>query len=529
MKILIVSAECRGLAKVGGLGDVTADLCAGLTALHHEVTLFLPAYGQIAPGTAKQFRAGPNLQVTFAGQNRMVPTWIDQSQGYRVVLPRSPEFSGEFSSVYIDSAALGRGPFEDDAHRFAFFSAAALSFLHQEEIPFSVIHLQDWHTGLLALHLAMRPYTGPEVHPRPGVVFTIHNLDYQGVRPLSGGISTLERWWPGFWDSLDQEVQLRCRDPKYPQGINFLRSGISFADRVTTVSPTYAQEILLPDDPSRGFVGGRGLEDDLRERREQGHFFGWLNGLDYSLHNPETLDPPYGPLGEGTRGTTVGNHPGTGGEVRQAKLVHKHRLLNDPRVLRYGAPFAQPDLPLGVMVTRITSQKVALLLEELDGKLVLDHLLDRRLNLIILGTGDRQRELEDHPAHARMRYLPLFDPGLSTLMYAGSDLFFMPSDFEPCGLSQLQALRYGSLPLVHHRGGLADTVEDEKTGWMFSGSTRTATRRAFLETLDRALNVWETAPEVWDRMVERALAQKFDWAATLSAYENLYRGLVLKT
>ncbi len=518
MDIVMAAAECRGLIKVGGLGDVVADLGRTLAEKGHRVRVIIPHYESLPSGALTFSREVSTFTVNFEGGEHMVHLSFVPLGPLEVYLLRATYFSGEYSGVYVDSASLGRGPFEDDARRFAFFSTAVYALLtqnsHWEDVE--ILHGHDWHLGPL-MWLRNHGVQKADIVPSWKTVFTIHNMDYQGVRPFAGSLGAgVETWWPELYNNLPVKAWSGGIDPKFPQCLNLLRLGITQADRVTTVSPTYAREILLPDDSPSALVGGRGLEKDLAIRSNRGEFYGWLNGMDYHLHDPRNLTPPLIlPLGDEV--FTEGLFQ----NFLDAKAVHKSKILSQWP----GKDNSKIVRPLVAMVTRVTGQKVALLLEDYQGKKVWEWLLERDLDLVILGTGDLEKELLPVGERPNARFIRAFNPALSTELFAASDLFLMPSDFEPCGISQLLAMRYGSLPLVHGRGGLADTVEEGKTGFVFGGASRSLQISSFLQALDRGLETL-ASPHSREILVKNALSRRFDWGQTSINYEKLYGELL---
>jgi starch synthase len=299
------------------------------------------------------------------------------------------------------------------------------------------------------------------------------------------------------------------------------------ADNVNTVSPRYATEIIQPDDPTRNFIGGRGLEDDLRR---SGKIYGILNGLDYELHDSCKLLPPFD--------VDLDDWP-------RSRQQHKINLLeqlkahlqdiadrpdkafkNRESVLNKLVTFRANDWfekPLVVAVTRAVRQKVSILLERLDKSgTVLQHLLQRDIFLIVLGTGELEEQLEEINRYPNGLFICAFDANLADRLYAGGDLFLMPSDFEPCGLTQMIAMRYGCLPVVPDIGGLGDTVQANETGFVYRGVNRQAARRSLVKTLDRVLRGYTCNREKWLAMQARAMSARFEWTTAAEKYLELY-------
>jgi starch synthase len=532
-RVLMVAAECRDLAKVGGLGDVVRDLAQALKTLGTPVSILIPCYDRLQ-------RLGEpiaSFRMPFGTKDDwLVKIFKYELDGMPVYLLRNETFfGGAYGEVYIDSDRLGHGPFEDDAQRFAFFSAAGLEFIHRHSDlrGLSALHCHDWHTGVM-LTLLKHDARYRQLAGTLRTLFTIHNLDYQGTRPFEAAgdreLLSFAEWFPALYRSLegrgalaplsDPHASLPCFNP--------MRAGINLADNVNTVSPQYAVEITRPDDPARNFVGGRGLEGDLQ--RLGSRLYGILNGLDYTLHNPACLTPPFD--------VDSGGWPSA---RRQHKLNLLHHLpdilqemagrlgdgfKNRDSVLRKMAAFRADgwqDKPLVVAVTRAARQKVSILLETLDGDgSVMQEILRRDIYLIILGTGELEDQLEEINQWANGLFVCAFDAGLAGMLGAGGDIFLMPSDFEPCGISQMIAMRYGCLPLVPDIGGLSNTVHDMQTGFVYRGENRQAACRALLATLDKALGCYAGDRERWAAMQMQAMSARFEWALSAQKYIELY-------
>ncbi len=534
LQVLMVSTECRGLAKVGGLGDVVRDLSKSLSMLGVSVRVIMPYYENIhVPAEPLE-----TFRIPFGSrQDWPVQAFRTELDGVPVYLLGSRDFfGGEYGDVYIDSDRLGRGPFEDDTLRFAFFSKAVLEFLltSRELSGINALHCHDWHTGALLTLLKYDSRYG-QLSASLKTLFTIHNLDYQGVRPfeLTGErqLISFKEWFPELYDELkiggkladiaDTHAPIPCFNP--------MRAGINLADHVNTVSPNYAEEITRRDNKKKNFIGGRGLEKDLKKRGSR--LSGILNGLDYQVNNPANLSPAYD--------SSISGWPG-------ARKQHKEELLNclpanlaemaarlgkrfknSPAVLKKMAVF-QPDewvdMPLVVAVTRAVGQKVNILLERLDkSDPILLRILQKDLFLLVLGTGDLEDRLEEINEHANGLFVCAFDPGFAQSLYEGGDIFLMPSDFEPCGITQMIAMRYGCLPLVPNVGGLKDTVQNRVTGFVYQGADRAATRKALLDTLDMATECYAQERKRWEAMQIQAMDARFEWSISAMKYLELFR------
>ncbi len=534
--VLMVAAECRGLAKVGGLADVVRDLSQALETLQIPVSVVMPCYDQMLPSA----EPSESFPIRFGSRSDCpVRVFQHEPDGVTFYLLRSEEFfGGSYGPVYIDSDRLGRGPFEDDAKRFAFFSAAVLEFIrHHSELALTALHCHDWHTGVLLVLLRHDPRYR-ELAEKLRTLFTIHNLDYQGIRPFelatepqTEALRSFREWFPELYLSLKTKGLLASFTDQHISfpSFNPMRAGINLADDVNTVSPTYAQEITRPDDPARNFIGGRGLESDLLRRGRSLH--GILNGLDYAANDPSKLTPPFD--------ANLAGWP----DARQQHKLHLlenlapslqematrlgQRFKNRDAVLKKLATFQPEEWKnklLVVAVTRAVRQKMSILLETLDESVsVLQKLCERDLYFILFGTGELENELEELNQWRNGLCVCAFDPRFADSLYAGGDLFLMPSDFEPCGISQMIAMRYGCLPLVANVGGLADTVQEGQTGFVYSGANRPEARQNVLQALDRARGCYLNHKDKWRQMQERAMRTRYEWTAAAEQYIKLYR------
>jgi starch synthase len=371
--------------------------------------------------------------------------------------------------------------YPDNAERFGLLSRASLELCRALAFAPDVIHAHDWQAGLVPVYRHRLLWRDP-FFAGSGSLFSIHNLGYQGVFPLATGRDL----------GLDQSL-LTVETLEYHGQLSLLKGGIACADQVNTVSPTYCREIQTPQ-------YGMGLDGLLRARADRVH--GILNGLDEQL---------WSPAGDAALPCRYSAREPAGKVACKAALQ---------RELGLGI---SPGTPLAAMVTRLDSQKgIELVLESWD------RIMSRGLQLVILGTGnpDFERRLEEtaryYPEQASV--LLRFDDDLSRRIYAGSDLFLMPSRYEPCGLGQLIALRYGSIPLVHATGGLVDTIVDPEdatdsaNGFVF----REYRHGSLLEGLDRALAVYKN-PDAWQKLMRQGMAQDHSWSRAARQYLDLYR------
>jgi starch synthase len=478
MKIAMISSEIAPYAKSGGLADVVRTLSAALARQEHTLSLVMPAYSSVLQSNIKF----PELVAVAS-----VPVSNRQEQA-SVVAVRAGErirFSFVRSDKYFDREGLygtPSGDYSDNAERFTFFSRAALELLRLD--PPEIIHCHDWQTALAVVFLNAQPNRYPEL-AEARTVFTIHNIGFQGV------------FWAPDWHLLDLDG--RFFTPEYLEfygSINFLKGALVFADRLTTVSPSYAREIA-------GSEQGFGLEGVLARRARE--LVGILNGVDYEEWNP-AIDRWI------AKRYDSANLAG--------KRTCKQHLLQS-----MGLAY-QPETPLIGMVSRLTAQKGFDLVEQ-----ALDRLMERRVQMVLLGSGEPRYEMffkkaaERFPARFAARIG--FDEALAHQIEAGADIFLMPSLYEPCGLNQMFSLKYGTIPIVRAVGGLQDTVEDYNpqtstgTGFLF----RNYDPETLLQAIDRALELFQDSKR-WTTLRRRAMEMDFSWDRSAQAYSRLYEELV---
>ncbi|ANQ84988.1 glycogen synthase GlgA [Azoarcus olearius] len=473
LRVLFATPECAPWAKTGGLGEVSAGLPAALAGLGVDVRVLMPAYRSVLEqaGGLRRIAALP------AGSGLPPATLLGGRlpSGVRAMLIDSADLYARAGGPYQDDRGVD---YDDNALRFGLLSRVA-ALLSSAASPLKwradVLHCNDWPTGLAPAYLKAGL---PE--PAPSVV-TIHNLAFQGIFPLETGTAL---GLPAHCLTMD--------GAEYWGRLSFLKAGLFYADRIVTVSPTYAQEIL--DEHL-----GCGMQGLLRARRET--LSGILNGID-----TETWDPRSDPYLPTPYGVDTLDDKRANKRALQAEL----RLAEDDDALLLG------------MVTRLTDQKgVDLVLEALP------QLFERPLQLALLGNGDPALEAALREAEGRwpqrMAAVIGFDEGLAHRIEAGADAFLMPSLFEPCGLNQMYSQRYGTPPIVRATGGLADSVDDydaaaeHATGFAFVEPTAAA----LVATVERALAVWQDRP-AWQRLCRSAMGRDFSWTASAHRYRYLY-------
>ncbi|HLZ01083.1 MAG TPA: glycogen synthase GlgA [Bradyrhizobium sp.] len=476
MRVLFASAEAYPIVKTGGLGDVSGALPRALRELGVDVRLILPAYRRALSALADK-----SVMAQIPSRNGAIHLISGRmpDSGVPVWLVGAPALYDRPGGPYRDET--GR-EWPDNAQRFAAFCHVAASLARGELVSdwqADVVHANDWHTGLLALLLAKQP------GHRPATVFTIHNLAYQGLFPRS--VLPLIDISDDLFSSGGVE---------FYGNVSFLKAGIQFSDRITTVSPSYAREIMTPD-------YGCGLDGLLRHRAND--LSGILNGVDYDVWNPshdEHLAANF--TADDLSGKCT------------CKLALQHEL----------GLTVDPDRPLIAWLSRITDQKMAAVVYH-----ALHMVLERDVQLALLGEGDPilEAKLQDAAQHykGRLSVRIGYEEPLAHRLQAGADLLLHPSRFEPCGLTPLYAMHYGTLPIVRHVGGLSDTIVDA-TEWTIRGGSATgfafreATTSAMLGCLDRAIAFY-ARPTRWRKMQQRAMSRRFDWSDSARRYFAIYR------
>ncbi len=448
------------------------------------------------------------LTILFRGQEQTVALYrLPDISGVATILIHHELLAPKAIGRVYDDDADGR-PFATDASKFAFFCTAAAVWI-AEQRP-DVVHLHDWHA---AYYLILKDFS-PLTEKLGGIrtVFTIHNLAYQGQRPFEGDASSLVAWFPGL--EYDPE---RLRDPHSHSAMNPMAYAIRAADKVNTVSPTYAREICLPSRPDEGFFGGEGLEYELYQAAAASRLSGILNGCDYSEPVPRRVG--WTRLVEDME-TLV-----TEWAAKEPDNIAHRTALGNLNAL----PKRRPMHVL-TSIGRIVEQKMQLFCQTLgDKQTALDHILDRigsRGVLILLGSGDPGYEeliAETARRKPRLIFLNGYAEQLGSELYRSGDLFLMPSSFEPCGISQMLAMRAGQLCVVHGTGGLRDTVVDSETGFVFEGADQRQQAANFVASVARGLDTRKDHPSSFADMRKRAAAVRFDWDVTAQHYiETLY-------
>jgi starch synthase len=475
VKVLFAVSECVPFVKTGGLADVAGALPKELKKLGTEVHVMLPNYSLISDEFKQSFQFKTSIEIPLGSMNQYCGIYTMELDGitYHFI---DNEYYFHRSSIYGQ---------DDDGERFSFFSKAVLECIpHLDFIP-DVIHSHDWHTAMVNFLLKFQ-YRHQPLYANIKTVFTIHNLQFQGIFPFEK-ISELLRLDPQYFNMEQLE---------FYGNVNFMKGGIVSSDSVTTVSPTYKEEIQFP------YFGER-LDGLLRKHSDK--LIGIVNGIDDSVYNPRV-----------DRDIAVSYDLDT----IEGKLENKKVLQH-----YFGLP-EKESTPIIAMVTRLTAQKGLDLVMHVFHEIIQDD-----VQFILLGSGDHHFEnffnqmTQEYPDKVKV-YIG-FNEALAHQIYAGADMFLMPSQFEPCGLGQLIALQYGTIPIVRETGGLNDTVQsyDESTLIGNGFSFKNLNAHDLLYTVRRALEFYHQN-ENWSRLIENAMTQDYSWLQSAKKYNEIYEKLL---
>lgn len=479
MRIVFATPEMVPFAKTGGLADVAGTLPKEIQVLGHEVLCFLPKYKKIDASRWPLKEEIARLPVPVGSETESARIFrFNDPSGVKVYFIDQPEY---FSRDELYGTPLGDYP--DNDRRFIFFQRGVLETLRKLSLKPDVIHCHDWQTGLLAAYLKTL-YAKEPLFSKTKTVFTIHNLAYQGNFPPDSLALTGLGW-----------EEFRMERLEYYGKVSFLKAGLVYSDLLTTVSARYAEEIQTKE-------YGSGMEGVLRARRED--LTGIVNGIDPEEWNPETDSEIASPFGV---------------KKIEGKVLCKAALQRENHFK------IEKEIPLLGVITRLADQKGLDILAP-----AVEDFMRRGVQLVLLGTGEEKyhqifRELaKRYPRQLGVHLL--FDPKKAKQIYAGSDIFLMPSRYEPCGLGQLISFRFGTVPLVRETGGLADTVKDfdprtgEGTGFVF----KEYKTQALFAALDRALETFRN-PKAWLGLMRNGMNCDFSWRASAKRYVELYESI----
>ncbi len=474
MHILFAASECAPFIKTGGLGDVIGALPKALKKQGVSVSVILPKYEDL-PFEFKQ-------EITHQISIEVPVGWRNQFCGIEKMVRDGITYYFLDNQYYFKRH--GSYGFYDDGERFAFFSRAVLEALpYLEEKP-DIIHCHDWQTGPISVLLKAH-YRNHPFYQHIKTVFTIHNLRYQGIFSKSVLSELLDL----------SELYFHMDGLEYYGNVSYLKAGLAYSDYLTTVSPSYAEEIQTDH-------YGEHVDGFLRKRNHQ--LRGIINGVDYELYDPKKDAFLYKPY-----------------STYEDKMENKRKLQKELNLQ------VDDSIPMISMVTRLVEQKgIDIVLR------VFHEIMKQNVQFVLLGTGEWYYEsvfrdlANQYPG--RVSVNTFFNEGFSRKVYAGSDLFLMPSQFEPCGIGQLIALRYGTLPLVRETGGLRDTVKpfnqftDEGNGFSFSNYNA----HDMLYTIEQAVGLYRFQPKKWRQLAEKAMKLDYSWDASSKEYIALYKSLI---
>lgn len=479
MKILMVSSEVVPYAKTGGLADVAGTLPSALKKLNHDVRVVMPKYKSIDFGKTIPLKVLDRYPVNLGNRAEFCSIYEGKREdGIIFYWIENDKFFGR-EGLYGDR----KGDYKDNALRFALFSNGTIDIIRRKIFTPEIVHIHDWQASLIPIYLKNN-YSSEKLSKIP-VVLTIHNIAYQGIFEKNVMPEINLDWSLFTIDKLE-----------FFRKLNILKGGIVFSDYITTVSPTYASEILTED-------FGMGLEGILKTRKN--NLVGIINGIDYEMWNPE-------------EDKLI--------KYTYSKKVLGGKLLNKSFLTRKSNLDTDIHKPLLGMISRLAEQKGI----DIFAK-ALRELIDEDVQTIVLGKGDRvYEELLKNMATKypdKLRVNIGFDNELAHQIYAGCDIFLMPSRFEPCGLGQLIAFKYGTVPVVHGTGGLKDTVLEFSTdtlkgsGFVFDKFTSSS----FLKALKRSLNTFKKGKQ-WKKLIKNCMDLDFSWEASAKKYIKLYENLL---
>jgi starch synthase len=508
MKVMYITPECKPFSKVGGLADVGGELPPMLKRLGVDIEVVTPLYSSVDRRNVTASTIPP-YSVSYENEEKVtvyeaslrdVPVWL---------LSNSTYFEGKYGQPFVNTPDI---PFWDDIRRFAFFSKACLEFIRLRNPD--IVHINDWLLAYLFGWMRIHGF-------RQGRVLTIHNVGYQGniFKPLADGMPIMEF-------ANDRLTQVCFEDPRPEwRSVNALRMGLELCHMANAVSPNYAKEITQEEDRSRYFEGGKGLHNVTRKLADAGHLIGILNGFEYKEEYSDSLF-----------------------EQTLQKKEQARRSL--------GAYFGDSDSMLLGFVGRAVEQKFKLLHLRLNGRPLLEHILDLPgVNVAVLATGLPEYEsfisniavhrfrdalsydtLLTAPRRKNYASIVAFDRTMAERISLGCDVFLMPSLYEPCGITQMESMSYATPPLVRATGGLVDTViphdhpDGTGNGFVFDGATEEGILQELLRTVETARDMYLTRRSDFHKLQRNAFKSRFSWADSAEQYlkrmyEPVMRGL----
>ena len=502
-RFLFLAAENDGIpeCKAGGMGDVVRDVPRQIAERGDSVHVVVPAYCRLHHPGNRIAELNFSLRgIGYTAELYEVPP-KKEIKGIKHYVIHHPEIeAGDIAHIYhIDPTE----PFFTDAIKYIIFTTALAQAIHDGHFgKLDIIHMHDWHTSLLAF---LREYH-PEykVLKKSRFVYSIHNLAIQGIRPFSNNYSSIDNWFPGL--NYDREAM---KDYRYPDCINLMAVGIRLSDAVHTVSPSYKEDVLLPSDPPE-FIGGEGLETDLQKADKEKRLHGILNGSNYKNIRVAQKHTLYWHIIRAIL---------RWGQEESKKYKAQFLAHTGEKIV----PFLEkPPAFVCSSVARLTEQKFYFFMRSPEAlEAILKKLEAVNGIFILLGTGIPEYERMVRNMSYRYHNL-IFINGQSEdvidAIYLETDLFFMPSLFEPCGISQMLAMRNGHPCLVHHTGGLKDTVSHMKTGFSFDGDTYDEKIKNMVDSFDTILDIYLNDKPTWKKIKANAKRKRFTWKKSVDAY-----------
>ncbi len=505
---LFVSAENDAIpkCKAGGMGDVVRDVPRQISERGDKVHVVVPSYSRLHQNGVLRSTLNLSLRgIDYQAELYEIAPKKEYKNIHHYVIHHPEITAGEIGHIYHDDP---EEPFYTDNVKFTIFCTAVAEAIKQEAFgQLNIVHLHDWHSSLL---LFLKTY-----HPqykalnKMRFVYTIHNLAIQGIRPFSDNYSSITNWFPDV--SFDFDA---LKDYRYEDCINLMAVGIRLADAVQTVSPSYKEDVLKPSRPPE-FIGGEGLEKDLQEADNQGRLFGILNGSNYK--NIRIAEKGY--IFRNTVKALFGWLQEESKKYKADFLAH-----TGEKVMEYVGN--KPDF-IVASVARLTEQKFYFIKRSPEAFVQILKKLEKVNGVfMLLGTGapDYEELFRDLSyQHKNFIFTNGQSEDLIDSIYLEADLYFMPSLFEPCGISQMLAMRNGNPCLVHNTGGLKDTVEHLKTGFSFDGDSYDDKINNMLESFDTALDIYKNDTSLWSKIQNSAKRKRFTWEKSVDAYyKQLY-------
>ncbi len=486
IKILIVASEAVPFAKVGGLADVAGALGKELQENGLDVSIVMPKYTVVY-----DYITNNNIKITKADdisisleniemKGRVEEVYYNNVKYFFIDNPSYFKRDG----IYVDNKT--KSDFRDSLERFTFFSKAVLEAAKVFDFKPDIIQANDWQAGLVPVYLKTI-YKLDSFYKTTKSVFSIHNLSYQGIFPVEQFTLTGLDWKYFTVNGLE-----------YYGHLNLLKGGVVFADIIATVSETYAKEIQTPE-------YGNGLEGIMKDKASKNKLFGIVNGVDYNEWNPK--------IDSYLKDRYNINY--------DLNSFSNKKIIKEDFLKENGIPNPDRKIPLIGMISRLVDQKGFDLLFE-----IIDKLLELGVYFTVLGTGKYEYENKLKLIHEKYpnntAVFIEFNIPISHYIEAASDIFVMPSRFEPCGLNQLYSMKYGTLPVVRNTGGLADTVKDGKTGFVFNDYNPDE----FLTTLVKAINTYKDSPDKWEKLIENACREEWSWSRAAKKYKEIYKSIL---